>query len=121
MSIPITVSIVAFPVPGANTDNKIDTRVTPEVLNLPSLPFEGPTTIHFKIESVGYVFDDDGIKFGDDASGQIGPTWYSGDRREAMVENQNYSGLAYPYMVSVKSIDGRLKGMVDPVVQNDTR
>jgi len=121
MSIPITVSIVAFPVPGANTDKKIDTRVTPEILNLPALPFDGATTIHFRIESTGYKFQEIGIKFADDAGGQFGPPWYSSDRREAMVENQNFSGLAYPYTVYVTTIDEQLTGMVDPVVQNDSR
>jgi hypothetical protein len=120
MSIPITVSIVAFVGPATNSD-AVETRVTPEVLNLPGLPFDGATTITFRIESAGYVFQDVGIVFGDNADNQFGAPWYSADRTQARVENQNYSGKAYPYTVFVRSVDEQRKGSVDPVVQNDTR
>lgn len=120
MSIPITVSIVAYV--GPSTKNgELDAHVTPEVLNLPALPFDGATTITFRIESVDVIFDDNGIVFTGDTDNQFGQPWYSSDRRQAMVENQNYSGRAYPYTVNVKSSKEERRGSVDPVVQNDTR
>jgi len=119
MSIPITVSIVAY-VGSLTKNDALETHVTPEVLNLPALPFDGATTIVFRIESAGYVFQEKGIDFGD-TDNQFGDPWYSADRRQATVVNQNYTGMAYPYTVHVRTEDGQRKGSVDPVVQNDSR
>jgi hypothetical protein len=122
MSTIIPVSVFAFLVKDQNGDDLLQTRVSPEIVDLPSLPVTGPVTIRFQIQSTGYFFDTVGIEIiSPDPESQFGPVWYSQDRTSAQIENQNYTGRAYAYMVYVTDMAKRLKASVDPVVQNDTR
>jgi hypothetical protein len=122
MSTIIPVSVFAFLVKDQNGNDLLQTRVSPEIVDLPSLPVTGPVTIRFQIQSTGYFFDTVGIAIvSPDHENQFGPVWYSQDRTAAQIENQNYTGLAYAYMVYVTDMAKRLKASVDPVVQNDTR
>lgn len=115
-----TVHIVAFKT--QEQPNIIDTRVTPEIVNLSGIS-EG-VSIVFQVETRGYEFRRDipGIQFTSEGWERSFTTVeYSSDYRSATVNNVNQSGLAYSYLVNVREIASGLTGSFDPVIQNENR